>query len=158
MDRMSKLFASLQVLGVDPKMTTFADRKRIQKLVYLLDVVFGLNLGFSYNWYLHGPYSPEVTKTVFDVIEGRQIVFSDPKVLSNEELEKIDKLRLFLGSDLDSNDKLELLVSLAFLMRYVGSFKCSESDIIGFLKAKKPYFTDKEISDAINRLRMVSSY
>ena len=156
MNRRSRLFASLRALGINPKMNTFAERKKVQKLTYLLDKVFDMNFKFSYNWYLHGPYSPEVTATLYDVIEGGQIVRSDPKVLLAEDLKKIDQLESFLGDDLDSNDKLELLVSLHFLMQYARALKdpnITQKDVVAFLKTKKPYFTDEEILNAMDRLR-----
>ena len=160
MAKKSKLFASLRVLGVRPKMDTFADRKKVQKLVYLLDKVFDMNFDFSYSWYLHGPYSPELTKRVFDVIEGREVVHSDLKLLSKEDIRKIDRLKLFLGSDIKSSDKLELLVSLHYLMQYLKNPRLRAraltlDDIIAFLKAKKPYFTDEEISNCIDQLRIL---
>jgi uncharacterized protein YwgA len=155
MSRRSRLFASLRALGINPKMDTFAERKKVQKLTYLLDKVFDMNFKFSYNWYLHGPYSPEVTTTLFDVIERGQIVRSDPKVLLAEDLRKIDQLKSFLGDDLDSNDKLELLVSLHFLMQYLKDPNITQEDVVAFLKTKKPYFTDEEIFEAIDQLRML---
>ena len=157
MTQKSKLFAGLHVLGIHPQMDTFADRKRVQKLVYLLDKVFGMNFNFPYSWYLHGPYSPEVTKLVFDVIEGRQTIRSDLGILSREDMRKIDRMKLFLGKDAKSNDKLELLVSLHFLMQCPKDPRFTLEDIITFLKAKKPYFTDEEISDCIDRLRILES-
>jgi len=157
MSRKSKLFASLRALGINPKMSTFAERKKVQKLTYLLDKVFDMNFKFSYNWYLHGPYSPEVTTALFDVIERGQIVNIDPKVLLDEDLRKIDQLKSFLGDDLDSNDKLELLVSLHFLMQYLKDPNITQEDIIAFLKAKKPYFTDEEIFEALDRLRTLEN-
>jgi len=106
MDRTSKLFASLRVLGINPKMETFTERKQVQKLAYLLDKVFGMSFDFSYNWYLHGPYSPEVTKKIFDVIEGREVIRSDPGILQDGDVRKIEQLKSFLGSDINSSDKL----------------------------------------------------
>ena len=94
-----------------------------------------------------------MTATLFDVIERGQIVRSDPKVLLAEDLRKIDQLKSFLGDDLDSNDKLELLVSLHFLMQYLKDPNITQEDVVAFLKAKKPYFTDEEIFEAIDRLR-----
>jgi len=155
MAKKSKLFASLRVLGVRPKMNTFADRKKVQKLVYLLDKVFDMSFDFSYSWYLHGPYSPEVTKRVFDVIEGREVVRSDPKLLSKEDMRKIDRLKLFLGNDIKSTDKLELLVSLHFIMQKLKDPRFTLEDVIAFLKAKKPYFTDEEILDCIDKLSVL---
>lgn len=153
MTQTNRLFASLHALGIDPKMNTFAERKRIQKLVYLLDKVFGMNFHLSYNWYLHGPYSPDVTRIVFSVIEHRQAVDSNTHVLSREDLKKIERLKLFLGKDIDSNDQLELLVSLSFLMQYRNDSGITQEDVVAFLKAKKPYFNDTEIREAIKRLQ-----
>ena len=153
MSRTFRLFASLSALGINPEMKTFAERKKVQKLVYLLDKVFGMDFRFSYSWYLHGPYSPEVTKIVFDVIEGRQIVDSSTEALSKTDLAKIDRLKTFLGKEMDSNDKLELLVSLHFLIECSRDPRLTQNDVVAFLKSKKPYFTDEEIAEAIDRLR-----
>ena len=153
MNQMSRLFASLSVLSIDPKMDTFSERKRVQKLVYLLDKVFGLDFGFRYNWYLHGPYSPTVTETIFDVVERGQIVETSPDVLSVADYRNIERMKSFLGKDIDSNDRLELLVSLHFLMQRAKAKGVSQKDVIAFLKVKKPYFTDKEILEAIDRLQ-----
>lgn len=160
MAKKSRLFASLQVLGIHPKMDTFADRKKVQKLVYMLDKAFDMGFNFSYNWYLHGPYSPEVTRLVFDVIEGRQVVSSNPGILSTKDLRKIDRMKLFLGNDIKFNDKLELLVSLHYLMQYLKDPRMRArgltlEDIINFLKAKKPYFTDEEIQNCIDQLKIL---
>lgn len=156
MNQTSRLFASLGALGISPKMTTFAERKKIQKLVYLLDKVFGMRFHFSYSWYLHGPYSPEVTKLVFDVTEGRQSADSNPAILCSEDNARIDQLRSFLGREVDSNDKLELLVSLHFLIQRSKNSKSTQDDVIAFLKSKKPYFTDEEIAQAIKRLQVLA--
>jgi len=141
-------------------MDTFADRKKVQKLVYLLDKVFDMGFNFSYSWYLHGPYSPDVTRLVFDVIEGRQVVSSEPKILSTKDLRKIDRMKLFLGNDIKINDRLELLVSLHYLMQYLKDPRMRAraltlDDIIAFLKTKKPYFTDEEILDCIDKLSVL---
>jgi len=153
MSRTCKLFTSLKTLGINPKMTTFAERKKVQKLVYLMDKVFGMGFSFPYSWYLHGPYSPEVTKIVFDVIEGRQAVDVNQEVLSDRDRARIDRLRSFLGKDIDSNDELELLVSLHFLIERSRNPKLTTKDVVDFLKSKKPYFTDEEIAEAIDKLR-----
>lgn len=153
MSQLSKLFASLHALGINPTMATFSERKRVQKLVYLMDKVFDVKLGFSYSWYLHGPYSPELTEIVFNVVEGRQITPVDSEILSPEDLKKIDRLKIFLGTDLHSADKLELLVSLHFLFEYSERLKLDKEEAISFLRLKKPYFTDQEISEAARRLK-----
>jgi uncharacterized protein YwgA len=153
MGQTSRLFSSLYALGIDPRMNTFAERKQIQKLVYLLDKVFGMDFHFSYSWYLHGPYSPEVTRIIFDVIEHRQNVDSNNLILPREDLRRIERLKSFLGKDINSNDQLELLASVSFLLQYPNDPKITQEDIVTFLKAKKPYFDDDQIREAIKRLQ-----
>ena len=157
MNRTSKLFASLHALGINPRMETFTERKKVQKLVYLLDKVFGLNLKFPYSWYLHGPYSPMVTKIIYDVIEGRQRVDPYTKPLSGGTLEKIDRMKSFLGNDIHFNDNLELLASLHFVMERAKESGLTLEDAIEFLKTKKPYFTNEEIQKAIDRFRTLGN-
>jgi uncharacterized protein YwgA len=153
MDKTSKLFASLSALGINPKMETFVERKKVQKIVYLLDKVFKMDFGFSYNWYLHGPYSPEVTRIVFDVVEGRQNVTLESTSLTGEDQHKINSLKTFLGeADLNSTDKLELLVSVHYLLDCYRQSKTKKADVVAFLKEKKPYFSTEQVCKAIDRL------
>ena len=153
MSKTGKLFASLKELGISPKMESFSERKRVQKIVYLLDKVFQLNFGYSYNWYLHGPYSPELTRIIFDVIEQEREDIAEPAELSRQEKEKIRRLKLFLNDDIESTDTLELLVSLHYLLDCWSDTDSKVEDAVNFLKSKKPYFSDKEISNALKRLQ-----
>jgi uncharacterized protein YwgA len=153
MNKSVKLFASLSELGINPKMETFSERKRVQKTVYLLDKVFGMNFGYSYNWYLHGPYSPEVADIIFGVLEGRKNIDFSSGTLSNEDLRKIGKMKAFLGNDLTSNDTLELLVSVHFLLDCTLNNESRKEEIIKFLNQKKPYFTNNEINAALKRMQ-----
>lgn len=158
MDKTSKVFASLKALGISPRMETFSERKRVQKIVYLLDKVFNLGFGFSYNWYLHGPYSPSLTQIIFDVIEREHPVNTDPSVLSAKDKNNINRLKAFLKDDLESNDVLELLVSLHYLIGCSGKSDSEINAAVDFLKSKKPYFSDKEISEAVKRLQDLEHY
>jgi uncharacterized protein YwgA len=153
MNSTPRLFASLAALGINPKMETFAERKRVQKVVYLLDKVFGMNFNYYYSWYLHGPYSPQVTQIVFDIVEGRQGVGSNPVNLSDEDLGKIERMKSFLKEDLYLNDALELLVSVDYLLSCISNPSSREKEIMEFLNVKKPYFTNEEIVAAIRRMK-----
>ncbi|MDR2720454.1 MAG: hypothetical protein LBC03_06605 [Nitrososphaerota archaeon] len=155
-DVTSKLFASLAALGINPKMETFGERKCIQKTVYLLDKVFGLDFGYYYSWYLHGPYSPQVTQIIYDVVEGRKIVEQQTTPLSSEDTYKIECLKAFLKDDINVNDKLELLVSVDYLLNCTVNSQNvdpTEQEIIEFLNLKKPWFSNEEIKTAIHRMQ-----
>jgi hypothetical protein len=152
MDNTSRLFASLTALGINPKMESFSERKRVQKMVYLLDKTVEMNFNFPYNWYLHGPYSPQVTKIIYNVVEGHQKVASDPAILSANDYDKIKRLKCFLGKDIDSIDELELLVSVHYLLNCSGYSGPNKKGIVEFMREKKPYFTESQVCNAIDRL------
>ncbi len=152
MNETSKLFASLKAIGIDPKMASFGERKRVQKMVYLLEKVFGVNFSFSYSWYLHGPYSPQLTEKMYDVIERGQRVDSNPENLTTDDLSKIAKLKAFLKEDIDSNDELELLVSVHYLLN-CSSGKSKIQNVVEFMKKRKPYFNTSEVYKAIERMK-----
>jgi len=139
----AKLIACLNALGINPKMETFSERKLMQKLVYLLQK-FGIDLGFYYNWYLHGPYSPGLTRVLFEIVE------EGPKrhmALTQEQITKIAELRSILGDDFRSSDKLELIVSIDYLRERARRIRASDREVLKILKKQKPYFTEQEISE-----------
>jgi hypothetical protein len=59
----------LDVLGEDSDISTVNDRLRVQKAVYLAQVL-GINLGYHYSWYVKGPYSPGLTQDYYRVSEA----------------------------------------------------------------------------------------
>jgi len=141
----------LKALGVNPTMDTIQDRKRMQKLVYLFPK-FGVDMKFDYNWHIYGPYSPPLAKSLYEIVEGESVV---PDLPTERELSKIRKMAHFLGDDISSSDKLELLVSIAFLSDNIGGLKTknAEQEIIAVLKQTKPYFNDEEIRQALEKVR-----
>jgi uncharacterized protein YwgA len=92
---------------------TFKGRLVLQKTVYLLQS-YGLNLGYTFTWYLHGPYSPQLTKDAFrlqkiyDDIPAAQ--FTDTKIE-----QKLEKFLGFLGNRKADGDWLEQLACTHFL-------------------------------------------
>jgi uncharacterized protein YwgA len=158
MNNTERLFSSLAALGITPKMQTFAERKRVQKTIYLLDKVFEMKFNYVYSWYLHGPYSPQVAQIVFDVVEGRKKIDANPANLSAEDLIKIEHMKNSLKEDLYSNDTLELLVSVDYLLDCAANKSSKEKEIIEFLNVKKPYFTNNEIIAAMNRIQTLRNH
>lgn len=138
-----KLFVSLQMLGVSPKMDTFSYRKVLQKIVYLLQKS-GMDFDFSYSWYLHGPYSPDLTRTLYEMGESSRRSTDKPNDL---EIARINKLKSFLGEDIHSSDKLELLVSIDYLRTRARIVGASDDEVLATLKRAKPYFSEGEIHE-----------
>ena len=61
------LHLALNELGCSLKMGDFSDRLSMQKTVHLIQGA-GVHLGFGYNWYIHGPYSPALTEEAFGLL------------------------------------------------------------------------------------------
>jgi uncharacterized protein YwgA len=135
-----KLEQSLKLVGVQPNIESFAERKRMQKLTYLLEL-FGVDLGFKFDWYLHGPYSTSLTKVLYqkDQREMNRDVQDNPK-----DSERIANLKKFLGSDIKSTDTLELIVSLHYLMALGKKHQKSDKEILRLFRKLKPFFSDEE--------------
>ncbi len=67
--RLAGLIKSLENAGVyEFKINTFEDRLKLQKIVYIAKC-FGIDLGYSFNEYLRGPYSPELADDYYELSE-----------------------------------------------------------------------------------------
>ncbi len=153
MQSKGKLLAYLTALGVNPTMETIDDRKRMQKLVFLLPK-FGIDIRFKFNWYIHGPYSPVLTDILYDIVRGQGIY---PDSLNQQELGRVKKMKAFLGEDVRSADELELLASIEFLSDVAGGLKDqnAQREIVAFLQRTKPYFTHAKVMTAMEKARQL---
>ena len=101
-------------------MGTFGGRLRFQKTVQILQS-FGIDLGYYYNWYLRGPYCPDLAKDgfrlrdVIDKIPKLTIEFADPKDQSSYG----DFLEFMRDKKHDSK-LLEIASSICFLRNEEG--------------------------------------
>lgn len=109
----------LDELNISPEIKTVAERKTLQKAVYLGQAA-GVDLGYRYNWYRMGPYSPGLTRDYFglaDALEGGET--AEGYELQRGARANVDRAKtLFVvpaGVSLDFPDWLELLASVHFL-------------------------------------------
>lgn len=63
-DRLVALKAVLDELDVPLEIATVQDRLVVQKAIYLAQTM--VPLGYSYGWYLKGPYSPRLTRDYYE--------------------------------------------------------------------------------------------
>ncbi|MFY9301595.1 MAG: hypothetical protein WAO91_10465 [Candidatus Nitrosotenuis sp.] len=141
----NKLLACFKVVGLDPKMDSFNDRKKMQKMVNLMQEA-GVQFPFNFTWYFRGPYSSSLADSLFAIVRNN---ITDEERLSEEEVTKIQNIKNFLGDKINSADYLELLASLLFLKRRSTQVNVTEEDIIEFIKENKPYFSEKEIRNCL---------
>lgn len=115
-----KLF--LDELGVPAEIGTKVQRKTLQKGVYLGQVA-GVDLGYRFNWYVMGPYSPTLTRDYYALDEA--LVSGDAEFNQYELQESVrEPLRLIKplldvpeGVKLSKPDWMELVASVDFLFR-----------------------------------------
>lgn len=112
---LSRVFSLLGFDGI--QMIPFSNRLRYQKLVYLAQNL-GLGLGYGYSWYVRGPYSPALTRTLFNIKQqpplfeqGKTTTFKHEK----EIVQKLDTLKEILGNNFENAYYLEVLASLHYL-------------------------------------------
>jgi len=145
----SDAMAFLRVLGLAHDLDSFTSRKRIQKIIYMLKQ-FGADLKFGYVWYLHGPYSPELTRTLFNPTNTD---LASKRDVTKTELQIVNRMRNFLAENLYSIDSLELIVSLIYLIKHGPKEGYNtKQKIIRYLQAQKPQFSAEEIEVAWHRI------
>ncbi len=149
MTKFSDAMAFLKALGLSDEMSSFSGRKRIQKTIYLLRQ-FGADLKFGYSWYLHGPYSPELTRTLFNPSAEDIRV---ERELTRKELDIANRVRNFLADDFYSVDSIELVVSLVYLIKHGPDQGLSNKRaIVQHLSQQKPQFGTNEIEEAWKKI------
>jgi len=127
-------------LGIKSSLDTISDRIKVQKLVYLAEV-FGMNTGFSFTWYTHGPYSPGLTKVMFDGANGRTSNLAS----TSKDIKKIDAMKKFLGDDINSSEKLELIASLHYVFSVAEKANTSDREALDVFYDEKPHFTETQV-------------
>jgi hypothetical protein len=138
----------MKALGFTEGIDTFKGRLQIQKSVLLLNE-FGAKLGFAHHWYIHGPYSPALTRELFN----QTLPTTTPIELDAEKLRIVNDMRNFLGEDLYSVDSLELIVSLIYLIKGGPGFGFgSKHDILKFLREAKPHFSQEQMDGAWTKI------
>lgn len=63
----------LEGLGQPSSIKTVAQRKAVQKAVYLGQALANVDLGYRFGWYLMGPYSPPLAKDYYALASAEAI-------------------------------------------------------------------------------------
>jgi len=135
----------LNYLG-NSSFNTLSERIIIQKKIYLLQR-FGLDLGYSFDWYHYGPYSSALSKDVFNMgpVDSSSIELTESQGTS------LVRFSNFLGDEKNDLRFLELSGSLVFI-KEKNPFS-NDAFIFERLLFLKPHFSSEEINSAWNRIR-----
>lgn len=156
---------ALDAAGIELDLDDFDKRLILQKSIYLLQEA-GVKLGYSYSWYLKGPYSSDLTSDAFDMKDIVNTKFDDSKgwsldVNSCAVIEGIKSTLHTVPGEFDDikpptikslSKWLELLASVHFL---IDTSQATRDDIVGIrdtlLRFKKA-FTPPQITIALQKL------
>jgi uncharacterized protein YwgA len=122
---LSKILNLLGFESID--MGSFDNRLKYQKLIYLVQNS-GLSLGYGYNWYVRGPYSPSLTQDLFEINRNNQIFESGKRLaLQNEQeiAKRIETIKTLLGKNIENSVFLEVLASLIYLKKSSAKSDCA---------------------------------
>lgn len=127
--------------------STVEDRMEVQKAVYLTQSA-GVGLGYSYGWYVRGPYSPSLTRDYFDLSEDAPASAS----LKEAAAERIDRVITLMNEpigDLRRPQRLELLASIHYLLK---QSKMAEATARKRINDLKPHVA-KHFTQGLQKLR-----
>lgn len=125
---------------------TISERILLQKKIYLAQDI-GLPLGYGYSWYIHGPYSTDLTAVAFQVIpegceaiEGKSLKAPYAAMISrvNDLAKEIETRELNIGVV----QWYELVASIAY---WYNSGYETEEKIVEKLAVTKPQFTGTQV-------------
>ena len=96
---------------------SFDDRLISQKKLYLLQML-GIDIGYSYNWYIRGPYSPHLSTYVFnnlDVLKEQDFSAYNLSDTVKKAIDKINNLENKKPESLSISSWYELLASVLYI-------------------------------------------
>ena len=143
----------LDALRLPFDLSYFNERLIYQKAIYLAQAA-GINLGYYYHWYLHGPYCSPLTKDGYDInteIASREWQEWQLDEASRTKLEKIKQV--FIPTDRQNlANKIELLASVHFLIDRKQVKDRDVTEITATLHRFNKPFSEEEVQDALGEL------
>lgn len=126
----------LDELEFPPDMRQFANRLKLQKAIYLIQL-FGIDLGYRFSWYLRGPYSTDLTKDLFEIYTNEKEIenYSEKYNFEPRVKKRFRRWSFFnkpTSVDLPIEEWYELLASIHYLkhIAYTPNVKEKNFDVI----------------------------
>lgn len=130
----------------------FDKRMKMQKAVYLLQDMGVPMGGYSYRWYLHGPYSQDLQDDLFELRNSKAAKVK----IAQKYTAQIGKLceAVAVPEDVcyDRTKWVECLGSLHYIRKRVLRFDASREDVLNKLMEKKPHLDDPVSNAAAYRV------
>jgi len=147
------IFQALDIRNKD----TFEARLVCQKKIYLLQES-GIDLGYGYNWYIKGPYSPNLSTYIYNNLDDfMKTDFSNYHISSNvtEKINRINSIEESKPKDLNKSAWYELVASVLYIYKNHVSWRISSSfdEVFSKLEQYKPQFNWEQFIEAVKVLK-----
>ena len=136
-----------QALGV--KKDSFDNRIISQKKIFLLQEM-GIEIGYSYNWYIRGPYSPDLTTYIYDNLDMLKDHDFSAYKLSDTAKAAIDAINGLEEAKPQTLSVVSWYELLASIIR-----KWNKENPYESLIKYKPKYTKTDYDAAMTQLRMI---
>ena len=141
-ENIAKVFAIYKTLGIKPDTKSFENRIIMQKTICLLDMM-GLKTGFKFGMYLRGPYSPALTKAIFDKIDSFE-KNAESANISKEDAKKIKELK-------ETADMKAPVLEIAATYGYLTNIEHKRMrEAMEILQKTKPFYSLQQIMSGIS--------
>ena len=145
----------LDELKLTVSVKSFEERLVLQKGSYLAQAA-GVNLGYYFSWYLHGPYCSSLAKDAFamsDELDARSDELDDWQLDQGTISTLARVLALINGCNVqDPTKRLELLASVHFLVARKGFSASDISTLTHALQGFGKDFGEREVASALEGL------
>ena len=136
---------------------SFDDRLVCQKKIYLLQSL-GVDLGYTYNWYIRGPYSPTLTDYIYnnlDILNSNDFEKYHLSEKAEQCIEKVNSLEDKKIQGMEIVSWYELLASLLYIYNNKISWKIDnqESSLFEVLMKYKPQYNKEQCCYAFSVLK-----
>ena len=139
---LSKVFLMLNFSSIDSN--SFENRLVYQKIIYLLQYS-GIKLGYRFNWYIRGPYSPKLADVIFKIQEDPNLFSESENILFKNQDDIDKKIRKFLktlGENSKNPEFLEILASIAYIKENDATYTNFDDRLKTRLISLKPFVKD----------------
>ena len=139
------------------QLKTFDERLISQKKIYILQSL-GIDLGYSYNWYVYGPYAPTLANYMYnnlDLLNSSD--FSEYTLAETVEknIDMVESLGKGKPADLSLASWYELIASLLYIHNNRESWRINsdEESLFNQLIESKPKYSKEQCEKAWKYLR-----
>ncbi|MDF2534430.1 MAG: hypothetical protein K0R18_587 [Bacillales bacterium] len=146
----SVYFVHNHVMNRPPSTNTLSDRIVAQKVIYLANSL-GVSCGdFEFNWYKKGPYSPALTRVLYDCHQIDQQLLNKYSLRADAKssLNILKNIITKCPQDLTEDSWIELLASVHYLYEYNSSTQNITQKLINL----KPQYNAHQVKYALNSL------